>query len=148
MGSDGNWSPAYAFKTQSFEGDYDFLFFGDPQIGSSGDTSKDQAGWVDTVDVATAANPDAELLVSGGDQVETAGTETQWDAFLAPDGLRHYPWVATIGNHDVGSKAYEQHFTVPNTDRSGPLLRQRQPHVEHRPAGTTGSSTRTSCSST
>nr|WP_062337213.1 metallophosphoesterase family protein [Herbidospora sakaeratensis] len=127
VGTDDNWSPVYAFKTQSFEGDYDFLFFGDPQIGSSGDVAKDQAGWVDTVNVATAANPDAELLVSGGDQVETAGTETQWDAFLAPDGLRQYPWVATIGNHDVGSKAYEQHFTVPNTDRSGPLYGNGNP---------------------
>lgn len=35
VGTEGNWSPAYSFKTQDFEGDYDFLFFGDPQIGSS-----------------------------------------------------------------------------------------------------------------
>ncbi|MGC4085946.1 MAG: metallophosphoesterase [Vicinamibacterales bacterium] len=68
--------------------------------------------------VALAANPNAELLVSGGDQVETAGTESQWNAFLAPNELRSYPWVATIGNHDVGSKAYEQHFWTPNTNRS------------------------------
>lgn len=40
VGSAGNWSPAYAFKTQDFEGDYDFLFYGDPQIGSSGDVAK------------------------------------------------------------------------------------------------------------
>src|SRR5262249_17015234 len=56
--------------------------------------------------------------VSGGDQVEVAGVETQWTAFLAPDELRTYPWVATIGNHDVGSKAYEQHLWTPNTDRA------------------------------
>ncbi|MGC5124337.1 fibronectin type III domain-containing protein, partial [Escherichia coli] len=68
VGSDGNWSATYAFKTQSFEGDYDFLFFGDPQIGSSKDVAKDQAGWVDTMNVALNANPNAELLVSGGDQ--------------------------------------------------------------------------------
>ncbi|HWJ85987.1 MAG TPA: metallophosphoesterase family protein, partial [Cellulomonas sp.] len=119
VGSEGNWSTTYSFKTQSFEGDYDFLFYGDPQIGSSGDTAKDQAGWNDTLNVSLAANPDAELLVSGGDQVETANTESQWDAFLAPDKLRQYPWAATIGNHDVGGKAYEQHLFTPNTDRSG-----------------------------
>ncbi|MEU4238172.1 metallophosphoesterase family protein [Actinoplanes sp. NPDC026619] len=119
VGSEGNWSPTYAFKTQSFEGDYDFLFYGDPQIGSSGDTAKDQAGWVDTVNVSLAANPNAEILVSGGDQVETANTESQWDAFLAPTQLKSYPWAATIGNHDVGGKAYEQHLYTPNTDRSG-----------------------------
>jgi hypothetical protein len=118
VGGDGGWSATFAFKTRKFDGNFDFLFFGDPQIGSSGSVPKDQAGWADTLQVALAANPEAELLVSGGDQVETAGVETQWSAFLAPDGLRAVPWVATIGNHDVGSKAYEQHLWTPNTDRA------------------------------
>jgi len=118
VGAAGSWSPTYAFTTQDFEGDYDFLFFGDPQIGSSGDTAADGAGWADTLNVALGANPKAEMLVSGGDQVETANTESQWDAFLKSDKLRQYPWAATIGNHDVGGKAYEQHFWTPNTDRS------------------------------
>ena len=127
VGAEGNWSPTYSFKTQDFEGDYDFLFFGDPQIGSSGDVAKDQAGWQDTLNVALAANPNAELLVSGGDQVETANTESQWNAFLAPDKLRQYPWAATIGNHDVGGKAYEQHLFTPNTDRSAPFYANGNP---------------------
>ncbi|WP_436527476.1 fibronectin type III domain-containing protein [Actinoplanes sp. HUAS TT8] len=118
VGAEGAWSNAYQFKTQDFEGDYDFLFYGDPQIGASGNVAKDQAGWEDTLAVSTAANPNAELLVSGGDQVETANTESQWNAFLASDKLRQYPWAATIGNHDVGGKAYEQHLYTPNTDRS------------------------------
>jgi hypothetical protein len=121
VGAEGQWSPTYSFTTQDFTGNnFDFLFFGDPQIGSSGNVAKDGAGWMDTLNVALAADPKAELLVSGGDQVETANTETQWDAFLAPDKLRQYPWAATIGNHDVGGKAYEQHFWTPNTDRSAP----------------------------
>ncbi|MET9222077.1 MULTISPECIES: metallophosphoesterase family protein [unclassified Streptomyces] len=127
VGSVGNWSQTYAFKTQDFEGDYDFLFYGDPQIGSSGNLAKDQAGWKDTLDVSLAANPNAELLVSGGDQVETANTEAQWDSFLAPDKLRQYPWAATIGNHDVGGKAYEQHLYTPNTDRSAPYYANGNP---------------------
>ncbi|GAA4572271.1 purple acid phosphatase family protein [Planotetraspora kaengkrachanensis] len=127
VGSEGNWSPAYSFKTQDFEGNYDFLFFGDPQIGSSGDAVKDGAGFADTLDVALAANPNAELLVSGGDQVETANTESQWNAFLTSDKLRQYPWAATIGNHDVGGKAYEQHFTTPNTDRTAPYYDNGNP---------------------
>jgi hypothetical protein len=119
VGATGAWSDTYAFRTQSFDGDYDFLFYGDPQIGSSGDLAADQAGWNDTLNVSLAANPNAELLVSGGDQVEAANTEADWDAFLAPGKLRQYPWAATIGNHDVGGKAYEQHLYTPNTDRSG-----------------------------
>ncbi|MEU5933092.1 metallophosphoesterase family protein [Micromonospora sp. NPDC047187] len=118
VGAEGSWSPAYAFKTQDFEGDYDFLFFGDPQIGASGDVAKDQAGWAETLKVATAANPNAELLVSGGDHVESANNEAQWDAYLSPEQLRQYPTAATIGNHDVGGKSWEQHHFTPNTDRS------------------------------
>ena len=82
--------------------------------------------------MSLAANPDAELLVSGGDQVETANTETQWNAFLASDKLRQYPWAATIGNHDVGGKAYDQHFWTPNTDRSAPLLLGQPDHPVRR----------------
>jgi hypothetical protein len=118
VGAEGAWSATYSFTTHSFDGPFSFLFYGDPQIGSSGDTAKDGAGWADTLDVSLAANPNAELLVSGGDQVESANTESQWDAFLGSDKLRQYPWAATIGNHDVGGKAYEQHFSTPNTDRS------------------------------
>jgi len=118
VGAEGNWSAAYAFGTQTFDGDYNFLFFGDPQIGSSGNIAMDGAGWADTLDVAMTANPDTELFVSGGDQVETANVELQWDAFLAPDQLRQVPFAATIGNHEVGGKAYEQHLSTPNNDRS------------------------------
>jgi len=121
VGNDAGWSATYSFKTKSFNGDFDFLFYGDPQIGSSGDVGKDGAGWQDTLDVSLAANPDAELLVSGGDQVETANTESQWDAYLASPKLRQFPTAPTIGNHDVGGKAYDQHFWTPNTDRSAPF---------------------------
>jgi Purple acid Phosphatase, N-terminal domain/Calcineurin-like phosphoesterase len=121
VGAAGAWSATYEFKTRSFTGDFDFLFFGDPQIGSSGNVPKDGAGWDDTLNVALAANPDTELLESGGDQVETANTETQWNAFFNSDKLRQYPWAATIGNHDVGGHAYDQHFWTPNTDRSAPF---------------------------
>jgi hypothetical protein len=121
VGAEGSWSPTYAFKTGDFTGDFDFLFFGDPQIGSSGDVAKDSAGWLDTLNVSLAATPKAELLISGGDQVNTANTETQWDGFLAPDKLRQYPLAPTIGNHDASGKAYEQHFSTPNTDRSAPF---------------------------
>ncbi|MEU1245684.1 fibronectin type III domain-containing protein [Micromonospora arida] len=127
VGTEGSWSPTYAFKTQDFEGDYDFLFFGDPQIGSSGDRLKDQAGWEDTLKVAIAANPNAELLVSGGDHVESANDEGQWTSFMAPDQLRQYPVVATIGNHDVGGKSYEQHHFTPNTDRTAPYYDNGNP---------------------
>lgn len=118
VGSEGNWSPVSSFRTRSFDGDYSFLFFGDPQLGASGNLANDTAGWVDTLNVSLAAYPDAEMLFSSGDQVETASNEAQYTSFLSPEALRQVPFVATNGNHDVGSKAYEQHFATPNTDRT------------------------------
>ncbi|WIB25978.1 Ig-like domain repeat protein [Curtobacterium sp. MCSS17_015] len=117
--ADGSaWSTPYTFTTKSFSGDFDFLFFGDPQIGSSGFTDDDGAGWADTLKYATTKEKDAELLVSGGDQVENANNEYQWGAFAdSSDVLKRYPWASTIGNHDVGGKAYEQHNQLPNSLR-------------------------------
>ncbi|PZE80609.1 Ig-like domain repeat protein [Curtobacterium sp. MCBD17_032] len=117
--ADGSaWSAPYTFTTKSFSGDFDFLFFGDPQIGSSGFVDDDGAGWADTLEYATTKEKDAELLVSGGDQVENANNEYQWGAFAdSSDVLKRYPWASTIGNHDVGGKAYEQHNQLPNSLR-------------------------------
>jgi purple acid phosphatase-like protein/calcineurin-like phosphoesterase family protein len=113
-----NWSATYTFTTPSAAKNFTFDFFGDPQIGSSGHTDDDAAGWAATLAYATgptqATKP--ELLVSGGDQIEHANNEYEWSAFAdSSDVLKQYPWAATIGNHDVGGKAYEQHNTTPNT---------------------------------
>ena len=119
VGSDQDgWSPVHTIRTQSFSGDYRFLFVGDPQIGASGDIAADGAGWADTLDVARRTYPDSELLLSAGDQVNSAGNESQYAAFLAPSTLQDLPLAPVNGNHDVGSKAYEQHYTVPNYDAS------------------------------
>jgi hypothetical protein len=117
VGSDDmGWSDVYTFRTQAFSGDFSFFFFGDPQLGASGNEVNDAAGWQDTLDVATQSYPDAELLYSSGDQVENASSESQYELFLQSDHLRELPFVANNGNHDVGSKAYEQHFNLPNED--------------------------------
>jgi hypothetical protein len=116
VASDGGKSSFYSFKTGSFgNGDYQFLFFGDPQIGSSGDPVRDADGWEHTLDQSRVLSPRAELYVSGGDQVNTANNETEWTQFLRPSELRSIPWAATIGNHDVSGYAYEQHFALPDT---------------------------------
>jgi LPXTG-motif cell wall-anchored protein len=110
------WSSTYEFRTRDFDGDYNFFFVGDPQIGASGSVANDQAGWADTLKVAQQTYPDAEMLFSAGDQVEHAGNEAEYQAFLAPDAVRELPVVPVNGNHDVGSKAYEQHYNEPNVD--------------------------------
>ena len=110
------WSATHEFATQKFDGDYSFLLVGDPQIGASGNVAADQLGWEKTLDSAEAAFPKTEFIFSAGDQVENAGNEAQYDAFLAPEQLTKYAIAPINGNHDVGSKAYEQHYNTPNWD--------------------------------
>ncbi|PFG30041.1 immunoglobulin-like domain-containing protein [Paramicrobacterium agarici] len=117
VGSDAlGWSDVETFSTADFSGDYNFLFFGDPQIGASGNVESDRIGWQDTLDVALEQFPQSEMLFSAGDQVNTASSENEYDAFLSPQQMQQIPVVPVNGNHDVGSKAYEQHYTTPNLD--------------------------------
>ncbi|MCL9666557.1 fibronectin type III domain-containing protein [Curtobacterium albidum] len=115
VGSDTDgWSPVTTFRTGDGDGDYSFVFIGDAQIGASGNAASDTAGWVDTMNVAERAFPDSEMVFSAGDQVNTASNEAQYEGFLSPDQLGRIPLVTNIGNHDVASLAYEQHFNLPN----------------------------------
>ncbi|MFJ6652007.1 fibronectin type III domain-containing protein [Microbacterium sp. NPDC091313] len=118
VGAEGAWSAVQSFRTGAFDGDFEFFFVGDPQIGASGNVANDQAGWIDTLNVAQQTYPEAEMIFSAGDQVESAGNESHYTSFLAPEQLRSLPLAVTNGNHDVGSKAYTQHFNVPNLDES------------------------------
>ena len=108
--------------------------------------AKDGAGWEDTLNVSLAANPDAELLVSGGDQVETANTESQWNAFLA---LRQAAPVP-VGRHHRQPRRRRQGLRPALLDPEHRPLRAASTRATRppSPAVTTGTSTRTSCSST
>ncbi|WP_308798227.1 immunoglobulin-like domain-containing protein [Agromyces silvae] len=116
VGNERGWSPVYGFETASFDGDFDFLYVGDAQIGASGNTPRDAEGWLNTTRVANEMFPASEFLLSGGDQVEHAGNEEQYDGFLAPELVREIPIATVNGNHDVGSTAYNTHFNMPNLD--------------------------------
>ena len=115
---ESGWTKPIPFHTGAGAGDFSFLVFGDPQVGASGNLPADEAGWVDTVNVATKTHPESEFLFSVGDQVEHADNEEEYDSFFAPDQIREQPLVTVNGNHDVGSKAYEQHYNVPNLDKT------------------------------
>ncbi|GAA2240924.1 hypothetical protein GCM10010401_12030 [Rarobacter faecitabidus] len=119
VGSDSQgWSGTYSFTTGALTGDYNFIFVGDPQIGASGNVGNDRTGWINTLNTAEQRFPGSEFIFSAGDQVENAPNESQYEAFLAPEQLRRLPLAPINGNHDVGSKAYEQHFNTPNWDPS------------------------------
>ena len=107
----GKWTKSYSFKTQETES-YNFLFTGDPQIGS-GNIASDTAGWVDTLDKAINKFPNTSFIQSAGDQVNNENSEVEYTGYFTPEHLKQYPTATTIGNHD-NSVYYEYHFNVPN----------------------------------
>ena len=108
----GKWSETYSFKTQKTDS-YNFLFTGDPQIGSSGNIPRDTEGWVNTLNKALEKFPDTSFIQSAGDQVNKSDSEEEYTGYFAPEQLKKYPTATTIGNHD-NSQTYEYHFNTPN----------------------------------
>lgn len=111
-------SKIYDFTTKDFDGSYNFIFAGDPQIGASGSASKDTEGWDKTLsDSINKFNPN--FILSAGDQVNTASDENQYSGYLVHEELTSVPQATTIGNHDSSSNAYTQHFNLPNETAKG-----------------------------
>jgi hypothetical protein len=107
------WSEFYTFRTQATDdADFNFLFFGDPQIGAGDGAQIDADGWDRTVTTATEMFPDTAFLVSAGDQVNTAHNLKQYDGWFYPEELTAYPIMPIVGNHDAAS--FADYFNVPN----------------------------------
>lgn len=101
------------FETKDFDGSYNFIFAGDPQIGASGNAKSDAEGWSATLnDAKEKFNPN--FLLSAGDQVNTASNESQYDGYLNQEIFSSMPQATSIGNHDSSSNSYNQHFNLPN----------------------------------
>lgn len=107
------WSETYTFRThEAWDGDFNFLFFGDPQIGSGDGTQIDADGWDRTVTAATELFPDTDFLVSAGDQVNIANNLDQYDGWFFPEELTAYPTLTLMGNHD--DVLFADYFNPPN----------------------------------
>lgn len=107
------WSESYTFRTQATEdGDFNFLFFGDPQIGAGDGARIDADGWDRTVTTAMEMFPDTAFLVSAGDQVNIANNLNQYDGYFFPEELTFYPIMTLIGNHDY--TPFADYFNPPN----------------------------------
>ena len=104
-------SDIYSFTSGNNDGSYEFAFVGDPQIGA-GSTANDIEGWNETLKTISSKF-NADFLLSGGDQVNTASNETQYTGYIN-ELFTTLPSATTIGNHDSSSAAYNQHFNLPN----------------------------------
>lgn len=108
------WTELRTFDTSSF-GEFSFLFVGDPQIGSSGDVENDKSGWKGTLEKARENFSDASFLISLGDQVDNASSETEYSGFLSTGDFKSLPMAAVVGNHDSASAIFQEHFSLPNS---------------------------------
>ncbi|GMK47926.1 hypothetical protein PghCCS26_50560 [Paenibacillus glycanilyticus] len=111
-GLDEHWSTAYDFSTKDSH-DFSVMFVGDPQIGASGNATTDAAGWANTLTKATQMFPDMSYIMSAGDQVNTASSESEYSGFLSPAQLHNLPVATVVGNHD-GAVNYKYHYNQPN----------------------------------
>ena len=126
VGSEADgWSATYEFKTAG-DDSFQFLAYGDPQMGSGGGIPTDAGAWQNNLQVSLAEYPNADFLMSLGDQVNTAGSESEYTEFLAPDELRTNALSTNIGNHDNGSDSYGQHFFMPNTSTTAGISSDRE----------------------
>jgi hypothetical protein len=98
---------------------FQFLVAGDPQIGVGLQAlSVDGAGWQNTLNVATRAFPNAEFVLSVGDQIQTTNADVprsqeRHDQMFAPVQLQTLPLLAVVGNHDGVGVANSNHRLWP-----------------------------------
>ena len=111
-------SDIYTFETKDFDGSYSFILAGDPQIGASGNAISDTEGWDKTLK-DSVDKFDPNFILSAGDQVNTASSESQYAGYLEHSQLTSVPQATTVGNHDSSSNAYNQHFNLPNETEYG-----------------------------
>ncbi|MDN5816224.1 immunoglobulin-like domain-containing protein [Yaniella sp.] len=120
VGSDeGRWSDIAQFEVFEQDLEHTFTFFGDPQIGASGNVARDAEGWQNALDANDQLFPDSQFLLSAGDQInDYSGNVNEYSAYLSPHQMRTNAFAQTLGNHDSMSgfpqRLYHQHYNQPN----------------------------------
>ena len=119
-GTSNNWSEVGSFMTGGGAGSaFSFLYASDAQVTNASEA----AIWKNTLDKALANNPDAAFMVHTGDQVDTANSETEFNAFFTPQtSLLNMPLMPLTGNHDRADN-FGWHFNVPQNGSSIQSLR-------------------------
>lgn len=112
-GLDEHWSTIYFFKTAQDAKQISIMFVGDPQIGAGGNAVTDATGWTNTLNTARGMFPNFNFIMSAGDQVNTATSESEYSQYLSPSLLRSIPVATVVGNHDTAVN-YKYHFNQPN----------------------------------
>ena len=118
VGPGGLQSRLYIFRTSNFS-DFSFFVMGDIQIGAGGDVVADANAWINTLSVAANNFPNAEMILSVGDQVHQGGSVAAFNGLFSPGQLSRLPFAPTVGNHDSGTRFFLEHHNIPNVTPFG-----------------------------
>lgn len=129
-----NWSEVQSYTTKKTT-NFQTILVGDPQIGASGSQGQgtaddiniavDTFNWNKTLEQAKIIAPNASFILSAGDQIDYAGTdssdgknvrESEYAGFTYPALLRMLPLATTIGNHESKGTDYKYHYNNPNSE--------------------------------
>ena len=128
------WSEVQSYTTKKTT-NFQTILVGDPQIGASGSQGQgtaddiniavDTFNWNKTLEQAKITAPNASFIMSAGDQIDYAGTdssdgknvrESEYAGFTYPALLRMLPLATTIGNHESKGTDYKYHYNNPNSE--------------------------------
>lgn len=128
------WSEVQSYITKKTT-NFQTILVGDPQIGASGSQGQgtaddiniavDTFNWNKTLEQAKITAPNASFILSAGDQIDYAGTdssdgknvrESEYAGFTYPALLRMLPLATTIGNHESKGTDYKYHYNNPNSE--------------------------------
>ena len=129
-----NWSEVQSYTTKKTT-NFQTILVGDPQIGASGSQGQgtaddiniavDTFNWNKTLEQAKITAPNASFILSAGDQIDYAGTdssdgknvrESEYAGFTYPALLRMLPLATTIGYHESKGTDYKYHYNNPNSE--------------------------------
>lgn len=118
----GSKSPEYTYVTGDlYATDFTFTIAGDPEIGlgEPEELPGQRNVWRLALNRMKEQIPESSFIITTGDQVAKADSTEHYDYFLDNSVLYSTPLVPVMGNHDVGSGFFGDHFTLPNQSPLG-----------------------------
>ncbi|MEJ5997991.1 fibronectin type III domain-containing protein [Corynebacterium sp. H130] len=113
------WSEVKTFTTEDFDRDWNFLFLGDPQLGTGFSTAESEAMWKDALAKITTDSPNASFIQSAGDQTNL-GNLDEHTGLTAAGEMQSIPFAPLNGNHDnYDFESYQAFYNRPNVTQDG-----------------------------
>lgn len=117
-------SPTYSYHTNDpYAENFTFTVVSDQEIGigDEEDNVLERHGnaWRLSLNRIKDQISDSSFILSLGDQVGTPSEPRQYDALLDKSVLYSTPFLPVVGNHDVGTGSWGDHFFPPNISPIG-----------------------------